>query len=442
MLEALGNLLRPENFLYLLLFLFMISVLVAVHELGHYLFARLFGMGVEEFAIGFGRKPIWTYARKKHLVLVKPGDVVKPRLEAPGIHGETSSIERKTIEPVVVQTAKGEFVEQTTNFTFRAWPLGGFVRINGMMPEEDGSETKVPGGFYNAAPWKRFIVLLAGPAFSVLAGIVMLVPLLMTAGVQKVDQRPVISSMVTPSPAATAGLKPGDRIVSIGGKPINTFYDMIEVVKVSADKRLPIVFERKGKRIESFITPEGSKDPSPVRGPDLEFTGELAMQAKIGVLPGVAYERLPLGTAVTEAFYAPIKAVQMLAKIVVQPKMLKDSVGGPITMLGATAQAATAGVASVVNLAAMLSISVGIFNILPVPPLDGGQMAIAIAEMFRRGRRLSMRVQNTVAIAGFVMVMSLFVFVMFVDVQRQFQPKDEGFKSPPPKAQSTDVQKK
>ena len=118
-------------------FLFMISALVAAQELGHYLFARLFGMGVEEFAIGYGKKPLFTWLRKPYKVRGHSGEDL----------GES----------------------ETTDFTVRPWPLGGFVKIKGMMPEEDGSEINVRGGFYNKPPWQRFVVLLAGPAFSVVS---------------------------------------------------------------------------------------------------------------------------------------------------------------------------------------------------------------------------------------------------------------------------------
>jgi Predicted membrane-associated Zn-dependent proteases 1 len=167
-----------------LVFLLIITVLVAAHEYGHYLFAKIFGMGVEEFAIGFGRNPIWTYRRKTYRLPIARDQVVEPYSEssASGMPGEMT---RRTITPVVVETPEGRYIEETTNFTIRAWPLGGFVRIKGMMPEDDGSEVRIPGGFYSKDPWKRFIVLLAGPVFSVLAGVIMLIGLYSTAGTEK-----------------------------------------------------------------------------------------------------------------------------------------------------------------------------------------------------------------------------------------------------------------
>src|SRR5207253_11215301 len=140
--------------------------------------------------------------------------------------------------------------------------------------------------------------------------------------------------------------------------------------------------------------------PTPVLGTDMEMTGEFDVQAKISAAPMTTVVPLSLGQATLKAAAMPGKLVGMLAGLFHQPAMLKKAVGGPITMLNATKEAVSGGIADVILTAAMLSISVGIFNLLPVPPLDGGQMAIAVAEMFRRGRRLSMGVQNLVAAAG------------------------------------------
>lgn len=436
MLHNFISLLSPANILVLLL---IITVLVAAHEYGHYLFARLFGMGVEEFAIGFGRKPIWTYRRKKYLLPLQPGDVVKTHLESPGMNYEVSSMDRKTIDPNIVETPNGQALQETTNFTVRPWPLGGFVRIKGMLPEEDGSETKIPGGFYSKPPWQRFIVLLAGPVFSVLAGVILVIPLLWAQGEAKANLEPVLGQVNMDQPAYNAGLRENDRIISVEGKPIANFYDMVQMVRHNGGKQLTFVYERGGQRFTTHVTPRPEEEPSPVIGPDLEPTGRFEVQAKISAAPQTTIVPLSIGQATLRAAEMPGKIVGMLASLFRQPAMLKKAVGGPITMLDATQKAVSGGIADVIATAAMLSISVGIFNLLPVPPLDGGQMAIAVAEMFRRGRRLSIGVQNMVAAAGMMLVLTLVVTVFFIDFQRLGAPKPPEFKpapvpeAPPPK---------
>ncbi|HKU53309.1 MAG TPA: site-2 protease family protein, partial [Nitrospira sp.] len=178
----------PHYLLTAVVFVVMLCVLVAAHEYGHYLLARLFGMGVEEFAIGFGKKPIWTWMRKTYSVQRNPGPAgpsVPLHLETSSYPTDGSSALQPEPETSPTPSQVKLTVQETTDFTIRPWPLGGFVRIKGMVPEEDGSETKVPGGFYSKAPWKRFIVLLAGPVFSVLAGVIILFGLKLAMGEER-----------------------------------------------------------------------------------------------------------------------------------------------------------------------------------------------------------------------------------------------------------------
>ncbi len=414
-----------------LVFLLIITVLVAAHEYGHYLFAKIFGMGVEEFAIGFGRNPLWTYRRKSYRLWISRDQIVEPYSEssASGMPGETT---RRTITPVVIETPEGRYIEETTDFTIRPWPLGGFVRIKGMMPESDGSEVRIPGGFYSKDPWKRFVVLLAGPVFSVLAGVIMLIGLYSTAGTLKNNLDPVLGFIQKDSPASAAGLKVGDRIVSINGDPISSFYQMIGHVQNAAGQKLTFLYIRDGKQLSTVVIPQAISQLSPVRDKNLDFTNEFSNQAKVGIGPQQHMARLSIGAAIAESMQTPGRAVSMIVGLFKQPKMLKNAVGGPLTMLEATSDAASGGIGDIIGTAALLSISVGIFNLLPVPPLDGGQMAIALAEMFRRGRRLSMRVQNTVAAAGMALVLTLVVVVLFIDFQRIGGEKDQMFKPTPP----------
>ena len=416
-----------HHFLFIPVLLIMVSILVAAHEYGHYLFARLFGMGVEEFAIGFGRKPIWTYARKKYLIPVEEGQILESHLQSIGMHCETSSLTRKVVNPVVVDTPTGKAVEETTDFTVRAWPLGGFVRIKGMMPEEDGSEINVPGGFYSKAPWKRFIVLLAGPVFSVIAGVILLFCLAVTAGETKANPQPVIGEVSKDLPAAAAGLKAGDRILSLDGKPVHGFYDIVVKVRSSAGKSLPLTYSRNGQTYSTSIIPIiKDKAPTPVWTPEMTLSDKKAVQAIAGIKPTQTHVPVSIGDAAVNSIMAPYKLVVALVEVFSKPSGLKNAVGGPISIAQATQEAVDEGFAYVVFLAAMLSISVGIFNLFPIAPLDGGQMAIAFLEMLRRGRRLSMRVQGMIAATGIALIATLFAVVMFIDFQRLGKPLPNG----------------
>lgn len=160
------------NLLTIVVFLSMFSLMVAIHEWGHYLFARFFKMGVSEFSIGMGNPIVWTFRKKKYV--------------------------RSTGE------------ESETKFNIRPLPLGGFVKIDGMEPQEDGSEVNVIDGFYSKSPWQRIVVLVAGPLFSILLGLAILIPSFMTWGSQRANT--TAEGLAKDGAAIAAGLKPGDKI--------------------------------------------------------------------------------------------------------------------------------------------------------------------------------------------------------------------------------------
>jgi regulator of sigma E protease len=437
------NLLTPENLLFVPVFLVIISILVAAHEYGHYIFAKLFGMGVEEFSIGmFGRKPVTTYARREYLIPLEPGQIPNTALpEDSGIAGNIVALEGKQNPVQIVQTPSGPALRETTAFTIRPWPIGGFVRIKGMMPEDDGSEISVAGGFYSKPPWQRFIVLLAGPVFSVLAGVVLIFGLFAIVGEPKPDLTPVLDGVMVGSPAEAAGLKNGDRIVSINADPVDSFYDIVTHSRNSGGQHLTFVYLRDGKTYTTDVVPVVNPEKTEVQSPEMTGTGKLAVQAKIGAMPRNKFVRTSIGAAASRALEAPIDAFFAIGSMLSRPAELKQNVGGPISMLRETRSAISDGPANVVFLMAMLSISVGFLNLLPIPPLDGGQMAIAVAEMLRRGRRLSMRVQNAAAMAGVCFVLLLVVAVFTLDISRLGKSDEPRFSdmihaktSPPTKA--------
>lgn len=406
---------------YAIVFVTMISILVAAHELGHYLFARLFNMGVEEFAIGFGKPILTVWRRNKYLLPLEPGQdpMLNTVSEGSALEGGNKVVERRLVDD-------GTAIEETTDFTIRPWPLGGFVRIKGMMPEEDGSETRIPGGFYSKSPWKRLIVLVAGPAFSILAGILVLIPTFMIWGMQKPVNKPIIGDL-SEGPAQRAGLQRNDRIVAIDGKPVSTFYDMLKIVRDAPNRPLAFHVDRQGKAIDLTVTPSYDKSPTPIVGPDLEFTPDLKRQARIFAGPKVEQANLSFGEATSMALKQPALVVAGVAGIFVKPARFSQQVSGPVTIVQVTARAVDQGIDKVLWLAAMLSISVGIMNLLPIPPLDGGQMMIALAEMLRGGRRLSLQMQNLANLVGVAMVFALMVGALTVDIKRRIdEPRIEA----------------
>ena len=364
-------------------FLLMITVLVAAHELGHYLFARLFRMGIHEFAIGFGRPKLFTWHRKK--------------------------------------TTLDDGSEMETEFNVRAWPLGGFVRIRGMEPQEDGSERQIANGFYSRPAWQRFIVLLAGPVFSVVAGLALLTPIFAVKGVSR--ETPTVLQLEPTYGAGLAGIRDGDVITSVDGQAVRTANDARVFVRDRTEGPVEVGVTRAGKPLTFKVFPKVDDQPRPVLDARGLPSGEYRRQARLGVrfLP----VRVPVGVgeALGESVSMTMLSARSVAAIFTQPKQAKEEVGGVITMVGATNAVVSEGIEQTLSLAAMLSISIGIFNLLPVPPLDGGQMLIAVLEMLRGGRRVSLKFQSALVSIGSIMLLTLFVGVLILDVGRVIQSR-------------------
>lgn len=416
----------PLSYLgYGVVFVVMISILVAAHEYGHYLFARIFNMGVEEFAIGFGKRPLITWMRRSYIVPILPGEDPDlpsnaPRSSEGGVSSFAHSLEggapgRKSER---IDTPTGPALRETTDFTFRAWPLGGFARIKGMLPDEDGSEVRIPGGFYSKPPWQRFLVLLAGPLFSVLAGILIIIPALIALGETKNVNKPILGEILAGMPADQAGLKMGDQVLSVDGQKVPNFYSVVAKVRFSTGAPLDIELKRGDHVLTARVTPVRDTAPTQVMGPDLELLPDFKLQYKLGVRPPTVTEPLGFGGAFLRAVELPYIAVSKVIETFTRPKEFSDNVGGPVTMYQATAGAVQSGFWQVMELAGLLSISVGVFNLLPAHPLDGGQMVMAIAEMLRGGRRLSIRAQVIAGGIGLTFVAVLVLSVFLVDIKR------------------------
>lgn len=438
----------------LCVFVAMMMVLVLAHEYGHYLFAKLCKMGIEEFAIGFGKPVLCTYRIKESLIPVSDDEAEAfahskadhQRLGG-GSVGLVSQLEggSNPYEGEIIEKDGKKFLKEKTRFTIRAWPLGGFVRIKGMVPDENSSEVKIPGGFYQKSPFKRFLVLLAGPLFSVLAGVIFLIPYNMAVGAPKADPSPVVAGIAEGMPAMKAGINLGDRVVAVNGKPIDNFYQILTLVKASGGHPVSVEVNRKGEDLTFQVTPVMDQSPTPVLGPDLEPTADMETQFKIGIAWRQMSVPVSFGEAVVNSVLLPWETVAGLAQSVVHPAQIKNNVGGPETMIKLTADATSAGFYPVMFLAALLSISLGVFNLLPFPPLDGGQMAIAVVEMLRRGKRLSLKVQSMVFSAGLAVVGVMVISILFLDFLNGMKPVQniKMITAPPPtQSQSPSAQSK
>lgn len=513
-------------------FLIVITILIAVHEYGHYLFAKLCGMHVEAFAVMVGgirktpldqhlKKPlmpawaVWiagvliaiatflggffdirplffagllflTIAGPVHIIsrlcalyhrplmsgvitLAKSWGVVaiilffgtQFRNLDPGyalsmfLAGSSCAVLIAYYFPVLntsdPEGNKGNgniFVDQhpthvqfkpllsTTNkegteFSLLLLPLGGFAAIKGMQPKEDGSETKVEKGFFSRPPIQRLLVLFAGPLFSVLFGVILLFGTVMAQG--QPDKRNTTIAYLSTGAAKAAGLEVGDKIIAVNDEKVNSFYEILTRIRYSYDenfkaKQIKVDIERNGSPKSFTFLPIVTEEPVPILDENDEIvmssTGKnatpvLKRQAKLGFLADYDYKPVAADEALKVAFLTPVSMVVRLSEMFTNPQIAKESVGGPGAMVEQTSQSVNQGFIKVVELAGLLSISLGVMNLLPIPPLDGGQMVIAFAELLRRNKRLPMNFQLVLQNVGGLLVVVLMLAVFAVDAGRR-----------------------
>ncbi len=306
-----------------------------------------------------------------------------------------------------------------TEFSLLLLPLGGFAAIKGMVSREDGSETRIPGGFYSKPPFARFVVLAAGPFFSVLFGSLCLFGLWSVVGQEKFADKPVIGEVAPGTPAARAGMKAGDIVTSVDGAPIKIWFDFVSNVRDKAGKDVRVSFLREGKPMEIVARPVPTAKPEPVADAKGNPSNvPFRVQGRLGVMASTVTERVPVMKAARDAAAAPIYFAKGLVTVLSQPGGAKENLGGPAAIADLTAKATQQGLSRVIYLAAMLSLSLAVMNLLPIPPFDGGQMLMAVVEMLRGGRRLSIGVQRAVSTVGMFLVLALMLSITALDVGR------------------------
>ena len=424
----------------LLAFIFVIGVLVFVHELGHYLAARRVGVRVLVFSVGFGPK----------LLRLQRGD---------------------------------------TEFCVSAIPLGGYVRMAG--EQTDDRRTGAPDEFLSKSKWERFQVLIMGPAMNVILAIVVMTFVLY----QGVDvplyesQPPVVGEILEGSAADRVGIRPGDRIVSVAGRVVETWEELLQEVRPRADREIAVVVRNAGGVRELQVTPDsqtsfelGDLGVGPVMRPQIRSVtpGEPADVA--GIEAGDVIEAVAGDAVVSEELIERINAHperpltltirrgETRRDVTVTPALVGDigligvqvspyevrsiepglleafgyslqrnyewsglifrtlgglltadtsprQLVGPVGIAQLSGGAAEIGLIALLSLMSMISLNLGILNLLPIPVLDGGHIAIMALEGVSR-RNFSARVKERMLMVGFVALMMLMVTVIYNDLTR------------------------
>lgn len=310
-----------------------------------------------------------------------------------------------------------------TEFSFRAIPLGGFVRTKGMEPKADGSETKIANGFYGMGLASRALVLFAGPLFSILFGFLLFVTAFVAFGEEKVSDAPIVGRVEDGAPAALAGLKRGDKILAINGQPVSVFGEMRKFIQAAKGAPVKVDVQRSGTTVSYKIKPRLKKDALVLdeKGePTFDNEGEpiTAPQYQLGVAPRSVEIPVGLPRATTMAANACWSIIAGTAKVLSSPQRLKENAGGPISITTAASRTTEEGVPYFIRLAGLISVSLGLINLLPIPLMDGGQLLVVGVEALRGGRRLSLKTQEVIGFVGIVIIVLIFLSVTYLDIGR------------------------
>ncbi len=360
---------------YVLPFLFVLGLVVFFHELGHFLIGRWCGVKVDTFSLGFG----------------------------PELCGFDD--------------------RYGTHWRVAAFPLGGYVKFhgdaNGASMTDEAALAAMPAGeravsFVAQKVWKRAAIVAAGPLANFLLAIVIFTGIFYLNG--RAILLPMVDGVAAGSAAEAAGFQLGDRIVSIGGMKVDSFEDMQRIVQTASDTELVFGVDRAGKLVKLFATPRRRDVVTPF---GTTRVGVLGVQSKskpenwhvqnYGFVDSVKL-------AGSETWYVVARTGSYLKGLMAGQEST-EQLSGPIRIAEMSGAMAKVGLAALLNLAAILSISVGMLNLFPIPLLDGGHLLYYAVEAVR-GKAMNDKLQQLGFKVGLMLVTSLMVFATYNDILR------------------------
>ncbi|WKA53508.1 RIP metalloprotease RseP [Planococcus shixiaomingii] len=412
-------------------FIIIFGALVFFHELGHFIFAKRAGILVREFAIGMGPKilgitkgetiytlrllPIGGYVRMAgedlDTIQIQAGHRVGILLNKDGM-AEKVVMNQKTMYPEILLLEVEEADLDKELYIKGYDEEEKFVRIEvarDAVIEENGRESILAPydrQFDSKSIGHRFLTILAGPMFNFILAFFIFTALGLMQGIPTYE--PVVTQVTEESPASEAGMQNGDLVKEIDGKPIGSWDELVNTVQVNAGNPLAFEVDRDGQPIEFTITPEVSEE-SP---------------EKVGVI-GVLYksplEKDFLGSFVygAEQTVFWFKEIFRLLGMLVTGQFTIDALSGPVGIYKTTEEVAKYGVFTLMSWAGMLSINLGIMNLLPLPALDGGRLMFFVIEAVR-GKPVDRQKEGMVHFVGIMLLMLLMIVVTWNDIQRFF----------------------
>lgn len=341
-----------------------LGILIIIHELGHFLFAKKTGVGVLTFSVGFGPK-LWAK---------KVGE---------------------------------------TEYALSVFPLGGYVKMVGEDPGEEVQEVDVQRSFSHQGLAKRVAIVAAGPVFNLLLAVVIFIWIFMSYGVPVLTTR--VGGVEPDSPAARAGITKGDRIVGVDGQAVKKWEELSGRIKESQGRALKIRIQRNDRELEITV--------QPARREGRNIFGEKQEGWAIGIASELAIEKSNPGLAVGQAFYKTgeysvltLVALLKMIKGEVSPKNL----GGPLLIAQMAGQQAREGLGSFLFFVAILSVNLGVLNLLPIPVLDGGHLLFFLLE-WMLGRPVELRHRERAQQVGVFILVLVMIYAFYNDIARFFE---------------------
>ncbi len=350
------------------IFVVVLGILVFFHELGHFLIARLSGVTVVTFSLGFGTK----------LITRKWGE---------------------------------------TEYCISLIPLGGYVRLLGDDPAEPVAPELEPRAFLTQAIYKKCAIVMAGPFFNFLLALIIFIGIFLT-GVPIL--KPEIGSVQKGAAASRAGMKPGDLIQEIEGHPIHEWEEIRNTLQELGGKPLSVTVQRADRTLTLSVTP--------TRQFTEDLLGDTQSLWLMGIMPKGTYTVRQYGLwAATGMGFArtwdiAVLNLSSLVKIFTG-KIGSENIGGPILIAQMAQQQAAEGIANILLFIAVISVSLGVMNLLPVPVLDGGHLLFFLIEGVL-GRPLDLKIKERMQQVGVFLLASLMVFAFYNDIMRIFLPNE------------------
>lgn len=415
-------------------FIIVFGILVIVHEFGHFFFAKRSGILVREFAIGMGPK-IYGHQAKDGttytLRLLPIGGYVRMAGNgddetemAPGMPlsllMDSDHVVKKINLSKKIQLTNAIPMELIRYDLDEALTITGYVNgdetqevtyavdHDASIIEADGTELRIAPRdvqFQSAKLWQRMLTNFAGPMNNFILAILLFIVLAFMQGGVTVTNTNQIGVVTPDGAAAAAGLKENDEILSVEGKSIQTWNDLTAIITEKPDKPLDFEVERNGQVSSVEVTPKAIESNG-------EKIGQLGIQApmKTGF-----FDKIIGGTQ--RAFSSSLEIFKALGSLFTGFSL--DKLGGPVMMFQLSSEAANQGIMTVIGLMAILSMNLGIVNLLPIPALDGGKLVLNIFEGVR-GKPLSQEKEGVLTLVGFGFLMLLMVLVTWNDIQRFF----------------------